>query len=292
MIGRSGSTALSNLLCHHPEVAGYKTWDTETRIMSYWTSVLLCLARPQSYERQIHPGASVKDDWWIGSRPPYPQPLEDAEALSAIGRSAIDALASFCNAQVGLVTGALAAAGGKPDARFFVEKAAPAMLRSTAEVMEELDPRTREVLLIRDPRDMACSMWAYSDKRGFVGFGPKPDASIEETIRWLSHNGPGGLADYMHRRGRRLHVVRYEDLVGRQRETLVGVLEHIGASTDPGTVTEMLARLAAQRSERADHATTDSPGRSVGRWRSELTPAQQELAETLFRPHLEALGYD
>ncbi len=96
----------------------------------------------------------------------------------------------------------------------------------------------------------------------------------------------------MQRRGRRVHVVRYEDLVGDQRETLVGVLEHIGASTDPDTVTEMLARLAAQRSQRAGHATTDSTDRSVGRWRSELTPEQQELAQALFRPHLEALGYD
>ena len=292
MIGRSGSTALSNLLCHHPDVAGYKTWDTETRIVSYWTSVLLSLARPQSYERQLHAGAVMTDGWWIGGQPPYPQPPEDAEALSAIGRSAIDALASFCNAQIGRVTGALAAAGGKPDARFFVEKAAPAMLRSTAEVMEELDPRAREVLLIRDPRDMVCSMRAYSDKRGSFLFGPGPDASIEDTIRWLSHNGAAGLVDYMQRRGRRVHVVRYEDLVGDQRETLVGVLEHIGASTDPETVTEMLARLAAQRSQRAGHATTDSTDRSVGRWRSELTPVQQELAQALFRPHLEALGYD
>jgi hypothetical protein len=292
MIGRSGSTALSNLLCHHPDVAGFRTWETETRVVTYWADILRFLARPQSYERQLNAGPDLTGDWWAGARPPYPEPPDDAEGLRAVGLSGVEALASFCNSQIGLVTGALASSAGKPGARWFVEKAAPEMLRSTAEVMEELDPRTREVLLVRDPRDMACSMRAYSRKRGFQGFGPSKDASIEDTIRWLSHSGAAGLVEYMQRRGPRLHVARYEDLVGRPRETLISLLEHIGASTDPDTVTEMLARLATERTQRAEHATSDSVQSSVGRWRSELTPAQRELAETLFRPHLEALGYD
>lgn len=292
MIGRSGSTALSNLLCHHPDVAGYRTWDTETRVVSYWADVLRGLARPHSYERQLHAGGSMVGDWWVGRRPPFPDPPEDPRALSAVGRSSIDALASFAREQVGRVNGALASISGKPEARFFVEKTEPAALRSAAEVMEEIEPRTREILLVRDPRDMACSMRAYSEKKGFQGFGPSAGASIEDTIRWLSFNGAAGLVDYMRRRGRRAHVVRYEDFVAHPRDTLAGMLEHIGASADRDTLTDMLERLGAQDERRADHATTGSVGLSVGRWRRELTPAQQDLAEELFRPHLAALGYD
>lgn len=293
MIGRSGSTALANLLCDHPDIAGYRTWETETRVVSYWTDVLRALARPHSYERQLNAGATLAGDWWTGRRPPYPAPPNDDLALDAVGRSAVDVLASFCSLQVGLVTKTLASIGGKPDASWFVEKAEPAMLRSVAEVMEELDPRTREILLVRDPRDMACSMHAYSSrKQGIPGFGPGPGASIEDTIRWLSFNGITGLADYMTRRGGELHVVRYEDLIGDPETTLIGVLEHIGASRDPGTVADMLEQLAAQEERRAEHATTDSTARSVGRWRNDLTPAQQELAGELFGPQLAVLGYD
>ncbi len=290
MIGRSGSTALSTLLSHHPDVAGYRPWEAETRVVSYWAAVLRGLARPQSYARQIH-ADEITGDWWLGTRPPYPELPDDARALSAVGRSGVDALASFCNSQIGLVTGGLAASAGKPGAQSFVEKSELSTLRSTAEVMEEIDPRTREVLLIRDPRDMACSMLAYAEKKGTRGFGPA-GGSIEDMIRWLSFRGTSGLVDYMQRRGRRLHVVRYEDLVADPGETLTAVLKHIGVSAGPDTVAVMLEKHAAQDDRRANHATTDSAVSSVGRWRHELTASQKDLAETLFRPHLGALGYD
>jgi hypothetical protein len=54
----------------------------------------------------------------------------------------------------------------------------------------------------------------------------------------------------------------------------------------------MLEQLAAEDERRADHATTDSPGSSVGRWQRELTAQQKDLAATLFGPHLGPLGYD
>ena len=86
MIGRSGSTALSNLLCHHPDIAGYRTWDTETRVVSYWASVLQGLARPASYERQLHPAGEMDGFWWTGERAPHPDFPGDEPALASLGR--------------------------------------------------------------------------------------------------------------------------------------------------------------------------------------------------------------
>ena len=290
MIGRSGSTALSNLLCHHPDIAGFRTWDTETRVVSYWADVLRGLARPHSYERQLDAGGSMLGNWWLGQQTAHPGASDDPRAMQAIGEAGVEALAAFCSRQIGLVAGKLAEAAGKPGARHFVEKTEPARSRSTAEIVEEIDPRTRELLLVRDPRDMACSMRAYSRKKGFRGFGPSADASLEDTIRWLS-SGTAGLVDYMERRGRRAHLVRYEELAARPRETLAGVLEHIGADSSPAIVDMMLERLEGEAGRRADHATTDSVTSSVGRWRGEMNEPQQALAEELFRPHLEKLGY-
>lgn len=292
MIGRTGSTALSNLLCHHPDIAGFRTWDTETRVASYWADVLRGLARPHSYERQLDAGGGMSGDWWLGRNTAYPGAPKDLRALRAVGEAGVEALASFCSAQIARVTASLAGAAGKPGARYFVEKAAASRTRSTAQIVEEIDPRARELVLVRDPRDMACSMLAYSRKKGFRGFGPSADASMEEMIRWLSFNGTAGLLDYLEQRGRRAHVVRYEDLVMRPRETLSAVLAHIGADARPEIVDAMIERLEGEAERRADHATTDSVGSSVGRWRDELSESQQGLAEELFGPFLGALGYD
>ena len=291
MIGRSGSTAVSNLLCHHPDFAGYRTWDTETHVVSYWTAVLRALARPASYERQLQ-ADTLDGSWWTGVPSPSPAFPAEEPGLRALAREGVEALAAFCRSQIGMTAASLAAAAGRPEARYFVEKAQADQLRSVAEVAAELDPRTREIVLVRDFRDVACSMLAYSRKKGFRGFGPKAGASMEETIRWLSFHGAGGLVDYAQRRGARAHLLRYEDLVERPAETLTKVLTHIGADARPQTVTAMLEGLAAERERRDSHATTSSAERSVGRWRDELDADQQALAEHLFRPQLDALGYE
>lgn len=291
MIGRTGSTAVSNLLCHHPDFAGYRTWDTETRVVTYWTSVLRALARPASYERQLAAAGPVEGNWWIGEGPPNPDFAGDP-ALPVLGRAGVEAVASFCRSQIGAVGSSLAEAAGKPGARYLVEKTQVEGVRSAAEVSEELDPRTREIVLVRDFRDVACSMLAYSREKGFAGFGPHDGASMEETIRWLSHNGASGLVEYIERRGDRAHVLRYEDLITHPAAALTQMLDHIGADASPRTVTLMLERLDAEREHRDEHATTDSAQASLGRWRRELDSEQQALAEHLFRPHLDALGYE
>jgi hypothetical protein len=291
-VGRSGSTALANLLCHHPDLAGYRTWEAETRVISYWTSVLRALARPASYERQLAPAGPVIGTWWVGDQPPPgPHLPDEALELPALGREGVQAVAAFCRSRIEVIGSSLAAAAGKPDARYFVEKASTDPVRSTAETSEELDPRTREIVLVRDVRDVACSMAAYSRRTG-VSFGPYPDASMQDTLRWMSTSAAAGLADYAQRRSARAHLLRYEDLIMQPETALTDVLEYIGADAAPQTVALMLERLAAETEHRRDHATTDSTKDSVGRWRRELDADEQALAEELLRPQLDAFGYE
>jgi hypothetical protein len=290
-LGRSGSTALTTLLCHHPDAAGYRTWELETRVVSYWAGVLQALARPGSYERQLHPAGGMQGLWWSGERPPHPNFGAEEPILPVLGRSGVEALASFCRSQIGLAGAALAAAAGKPHARYMVEKAQPHHLRSVPEVAEELDPRSREVVLVRDFRDVACSMLAYSRRGPSKQFGPA-GATAEDMVRWLSHNGARGLVDYMQRRGDRAHLMRYEDLVTRPEATLTRLLEFIGADSRSATATAMVEALAQERDRAVHHATTTSAEQSIGRWRNELDGDQQKLAEHLFRPHLDAFGYE
>ena len=292
-IGRSGSTAVTNLLCHHPDFAGYRTWDRETRVVSYWTEVLRTLARPASYERQLHrPVDTGAANSWVGAPPLNLELPPDEPALPGLGRTGVEAVAAFCRSQIGLIGSTLAGLAGKPGARYFVEKAQPRWDRSVAEVSEELDPRAREIVLVRDLRDVACSMVAYTGKTGVRGFGPHDSASVEDTIRWLSGTNAANLAGYVEHRGAHAHLLRYEDVIMRPETALTEALEYIGADARPQTVALMLERLAAESERRDVHATTDSVQSSLGRWRRELDAEQQALAEHHLRPQLDALGYE
>ena len=244
-IGRSGSTAVTNLLCHHPDFAGYRSWDTETRVVSYWTAVLRGLARPASYERQLQqPGGPGWANWWVGAQLPNPEIPDDDPALPALGRDSVEALAEFCRARIGFVGSSLAAVSGKPGARYFVEKA-------------QIDQRAvrrrgrRRNSTLGPARSCSSATCATSRARcsrtrarqAFEGFGPQPDASIEDTIRWLSDIGAVNLVAYAERRGPRAHLLRYEDLITRPEATLTDVLEHIGADARAQTVADMLGDL-------------------------------------------------
>jgi hypothetical protein len=54
-LGRSGSTAIINLLSSHPQVVAYRPTETETRVASYWVDAFTQLTEPSSYLRQLFP---------------------------------------------------------------------------------------------------------------------------------------------------------------------------------------------------------------------------------------------
>jgi hypothetical protein len=290
-IGRSGSTMVTNLLGRHPECVTYHPWTAEVRVIEYWTAVLRGLARPASLERQVHQPLGLGRMWWVG-QPGEPALVADhGPALAAIAAAGLPGLTDFCRIQIGRVGAALAREAGKPAARHYVEKAQPDRVRSSAEVMEELDPRTREILLVRDLRDTLCSMRSYAAKSG-APFGPPGDPSVEEQLRWLRHTSGRLLADYADRRREAAYLLRYEDLIAEPAATITSVLRFAALDAAPETVALMLAALDAHPDMRDAHVTSTSPAESVGRWRRELTPAQQALAEELLRPQLDALGYE
>ena len=106
------------------------------------------------------------------------------------------------------------------------------------ETVRELYPHSRELILVRDWRDVFCSMRSYSAERGIPLFGRSDQntdaehltflgAQIEELMRHLEANRDGS------------HVVRYEDLVLDPAATLEGVLDYLGLERGAGVVSAM-----------------------------------------------------
>jgi Sulfotransferase family len=283
-LGRTGSTAVTRLLSAHPEVAAYRPYDFEPRVVSYWIDVLKALAEPAAFRRQITPNGPVRDLWWIGADEPFPRRLPDEDVQGWLGGEAVEALARFCQQRIDDFYGKVADRFDRQGARFFVEKLQP----DAGALVRELYPGAREIFLVRDFRDMVASIFAFNLKRGFEGFGRDRAASDEEYVSdWLSDSVASFLQAWRSRSSG-AHLLHYESLVREPRETLVAALEYLELEATPATIDAMLQTLHAPESD--VHRTTSAEA-SIGRWERDLPDDLKEACERVFGSALAEFGY-
>ena len=286
-LGRTGSMLLMRLLAAHPEVMVYRPHRFEQRIASYWGDVLLSLAEPTSYIRQVAPPPDVDDPaWWLGSGAPAPWGLRDTAVQEWLGGDAVESLAPVFQQRIEATYDRIAATTDAGDAPWFAEKF---NLRA-AGLIRELYPGSRELFLVRDFRDMVCSILSFNEKRGVQGFGRAEAGSDAEYVDSL-----GGWATALvrawERRRESARLVRYEDLVSDPQPTLAAVLGHVGVDASPATVANMLEAMREELPELDDHRTSEDPAASIGRWRRDLAPDLVAECERALGPALEAFGY-
>jgi hypothetical protein len=286
--GRTGSMLLMRLLAAHPEVMVYRPHRFEQRIASYWGDVLLSLAEPSSYIRQVAPPPDVDDPaWWLGGGAPAPWALRDAAVQEWLGGDALESLAPAFQQRIEATYDRIAATTDTGDAPRFAEKF---NLRAAA-LIRELYPGSRELFLVRDFRDMVCSILSFNRKRGVQGFGR---AAAESDAAYIDSLGgwATALVRAWERRRETAQLVRYEDLVSDPEPTLARALAHVGVDASPGTVAEMLAATGEDLPELHDHRTSEGPAASIGRWRRELDPGLLAECERAMGPALEAFAYE
>jgi hypothetical protein len=291
-LGRSGSTWFNHVLGAHPEIVTHEPFTYEPRVASYWLEILRTLSEPRSYEQMLL--AEVRDaHWWIGEgRTPLPLSDGDGSGIRTwLGGDHLDQLAASTVERIDAFYTASAALLGRPEARLFAER-----FYGTSDVawdlLTQLYEGPRHLILVRDFRDMACSMLAFSRKQRKALFDHHEGESDEEFIRRLAVPVRG----LVHRLGEaadHTFAVRYEDLVLRPLETLAATFGHLGVADDAPTVAAVLELASGgARRRQAEHKTTGGPEASVGRWKVDLAPDLQRLSEAVFGDALRAFGYE
>ena len=285
-LGRTGSTAVVRLLGSHPEVVAYRPFEYEPRVATYWMGVLKGLAEPGSYRRQIAPAGPIDGAWWLGADPPSPRPIKDPPVQAWLAGQGVEDLAAFCQHRVEDLYLEIAKVTDQPRAAYFVEKFRPDAVPA---LVSELYPEAREVVLVRDFRDMLASMFAYNEKRGIQGFRRDHAETDADYVMERIRGSVGALVSAWESRKERAHLLRYEDLVLRPTETVEALLEHLSLDAGASTVEAMLASIATPETE--GHRTVADPRQTIGRWRKDLTPELQAVCSEALGPSLQALGY-
>jgi hypothetical protein len=286
-IGRSGSTWLVWLLSCHPQIVAFKPFEHETRVASYWMSVLQALSQPRSYLAQFDPPDLAARNWWLGAAGTNRGVLRDGALAEWLGRDSPQVLAAMAQSRIDAFYRANTGAAGNH--RYFVEKFSPWQVVS--DLLSELYPDAKELILVRDFRDMFCSISAFNARRGRLGFARDRVGSDAEYIRTIVR----GFAKALLRRwrGRRgtAHLVRYEDLILRPEETLSELLHYLELDRSEAVVKQVMKR--AQNPPGAQqHQTAKSPTASIGRWQRDLSEELKVACEETLGPALAEFGYE
>jgi hypothetical protein len=262
-LGRSGTTLCMQAIGHHPEVATTRVYPYETRMAQHFLETL-------------------RDALKFGSVAGLP-----AEAASYLTNDFVQSAICYCVDCIDRFYSTIAQANDQPQARYFVEKYLPLQFQGW---LHDLYPEAKEIILVRDFRDMISSILSFNAKRGFDGFSRERFDSDLEYVRHMT--GPGHLLLAWKKRRDKALLVRYEDLVLRDEETLTGLFEYLQVDASPSVIREIRTLCGKPAGRLKEHMTSSSRETSIGRWRRDLPPELVSAAHKVFGDVLVEFGYE
>jgi sulfotransferase family protein len=177
---------------------------------------------------------------------------------------------------------------------------------------EYFDPRYKRIIyLVRDPRDVAVSLYHYSLKRQNIPDGYPLDEFVPRFIAGEFFVGCGTWEEHVlswlapRRRSNSFLFFRYEDLLANPVEALAKVASGLQLATTRETLTRAveLSTAARMRDSEKKHSANwkltkdtrqDIPfvrEAKSGGWQGKLSPAGVEQIERAWRPTMQELGY-
>ena len=286
-MGRTGSIWATYLLSRHPQLVAYRPFDFEPRMSWYWMSVLKTLVRPYSYLRPISPGLILGDPtWWAGLERPEVMLPPEQELREHFDRGHFEAVATLCHSRLDAFYTEVALMMGKK-ARAYVEKLLP--IEPEYRLLLEIYPAAKRIVLVRDLRDVFCSVHDFGQRRGKYGQGRQLVQTADEYVAMLARNARQWAKET--KKGG--FLLRYEDLIRDPKRVLEPMLGFIGVDASRRVIDTMCAEATAtELPQMTTHRTSPSVEASIGRWRRDLDPEIRKAIEREAGDAMRELGYD
>ena len=275
--GRSGTTIMMRRLGWNPSIVIGEKKPFEVKLLTYYSKAFEILSSPGDHVKSAKPDAIYEGQYYLGLNPFHHQLFEglfsDRRILyDFFQRNSAETLMHAFESIISNFYLLLRDNQKKERSLLFAEKCdifAPT--RRFARVCFDV---VKEIVLIRDPRDLYCSYRAFWNMKHEPAL--QMLRSFRNRVSEIAAEGSGGD----------VCIVRYEDLVLNPGRSLDGVSKFL-------QLPESLADTRGVEDEIfRGHGTTKDPISSIGRWRSELSA--QEIAD-LDRDHGEffkSFGYD
>jgi hypothetical protein len=264
--GRTGSTLLMQLLATSPEIIFDDRYPAEYRFLSYFRRIAEEMTAP--FDQEQHRGVTdffFSEEFAFAPVPFQTNVLNIGELCDPLVRG----MWLACSAAI---------RHHHPGARYYAEKLAVPVEGLRASVP------LRVIELVRDPRDVLCSIRAFTAAGQGDGFGA-PDATaqaqfvpvfldeIEANLEEMLEDDPANL------------LLRYEEMV----EDLHGVADRLGSWLGVELDAD---QVIVNRPAYQHHITSTSVEASLLRWKRELPAAEAEMITSRLRKTLRRLGYE
>jgi hypothetical protein len=178
---------------------------------------------------------------------------------------------------------------GKENPRYFAEKILPYQV--IPDLLSEMYPQARELILVRDFRDLLSSVLAFNRKRGYQAFGRDKRDSDLEYVKTTLFRSANSLLKRWRQHPDTTHLVRYEDLVLDPRDTLGGILRYLNLDDSDRAIEETLDRASRDADGSMQHRTVKDPAASIGRWQKDLPDELKAACNEALSPILAEFGY-
>ena len=154
-------------------------------------------------------------------------------------------------------------------------------------------PKGRFIHIIRDGRDVACSLRNHPKEK--IENGKIVPSLINRPIvecaqRWLNDTSSG----LVYRRHPRYHEIKYEDLVTEPEAVLIGLCKFLGEDYQPSMVDPSASQsdnMGVGRLVNNQNSKEKVSSRSLGRWRDDLTENEKKDFDNVAGELLITLGY-
>jgi hypothetical protein len=273
--GRSGTTYLMSCLAASPQIVVAELVPYEVRLLSYYAAAFNVLTAPADLDKSTHPDRLEGDGFHIGFNPftaaQYAQAFsnrrelhdfQDVYAPTRMGEAIADTVREYYRR--------LARDKAK-QVTFFAEKNNN-LHRPTRLFVRRVFRGVREIVIVRDPRDVLCSHMAYFS------------STRDKAFQHLSHSNRLLIALQAEERPDAC-IIRYEDMIRGDTGTYHRLRDFLGADIGP---------IQAQAGSKmfSQHGTSASPEASIGRWRDDLPAELRTQCRDQWGGFLGRFGYE
>jgi hypothetical protein len=292
-LGRTGSTLLLGYLGCHPTCSVYQPFQAEARYISYWVQMFESLASGHSWQMPlVSSNAVVSGSWMLGEDDKNPHHYGIYPSLfSWFNDQYVKDVHQFCSQSLSKHYQQVAHCnhGKSAPAQWMVEKFLPDIMLYK---VKNIFPSSREIILVRDFRDVFASILSFIRKRGVSGFGRE---HFEDDKSYLMESFiPSVRQLYEHWKSCEdmVLLVRYEDLIMQPEETLQEVFAALNIDASLSCVDSVLSKAKSiNRQSQLKHQTNATIQASIGSYKEKLTAEQISCIESQLKPVLLDFGY-
>ncbi|ASG25091.1 sulfotransferase [Nitrospirillum viridazoti] len=274
-MGRSGGTMVMEKMGANPDIILADVYPYETRILGYYAAAYRALISPADHANSWHPDDLVNSSLRLGFNPYFHAEQEwrydtpefmyeffEVAAPRHLARAFRKLVSDYYERR--------AAIAGKKKPHYFIEKCG--VDDPVRYVSRTLFPDTRELVLLRHPRDVICSQmsfWGNDFHASLMGM-----ATAAEAMMLIKQSNRQDTL-----------FVRYEDIIDTPGTCGDAIAGFLGLASPINFTSE------GREAIRAVHATTKSATASKERWRQDLSEAQKSECKRVLGKYEEFFGY-